>query len=244
MRRRPDRRAARRPPSAARSRRSSAAPSSCRSRTVRTCEKNSPCPIVEVHGVDGHDVAELLAQAHELDGAPSPATMHRLGCRTSRSLCPCAPCTRLPRSVPSRCTASATRCHRPTRARQTGAPLTAAVVRSTMTFDEPPGCIVTPSRQSAGLHRALLVADDEQLGLVPELGDEPEEAVKVDVVERGLDLVHHVERRGAAAEHGEQEGQRGEATAHRPTAARASSRSCPSAWPRPRCRCRAGRRVG
>ena len=63
----------------------------------------------------------------------------------------------------------------------------------------------------AGLHRALLVADDEQLRSLAELGDEAEEAVQVDVVERGLDLVHHVERRRAAAEHGEQERQRGEA---------------------------------
>ena len=37
-----------------------------------------------------------------------------------------------------------------------------------------------------------------------------EEPVQVHVVERGLDLVHHVERRWPAAEHGEQVGQRGE----------------------------------
>jgi hypothetical protein len=61
------------------------------------------------------------------------------------------------------------------------------------------------------LHRALLVADDEQLRLSPELVDQPEEAVQVDVVERGLDLVHHVEGRRPAAEHGEEEGQGGEA---------------------------------
>ena len=62
-----------------------------------------------------------------------------------------------------------------------------------------------------GLHRALLVADDEQLRLLAELGDEAEEAMQVDVVEGRLDLVHHVERRRPAAEHGEQERQRREA---------------------------------
>ena len=50
----------------------------------------------------------------------------------------------------------------------------------------------------------------EQLRLVAELGDQAEEAVEVDVVEGGLDLVHHVERRRPAAEHGEQERQRGQ----------------------------------
>ena len=40
--------------------------------------------------------------------------------------------------------------------------------------------------------------------------DEVEEAVEVHVVEGGLDLVHHVEGRRAAAEHGEEERQRGE----------------------------------
>ena len=62
-----------------------------------------------------------------------------------------------------------------------------------------------------GLHRALLVAHDEQLGLVAELGNEGQEAMQVDVVERRLDLVHHVERRRPAAEHGEEERQRGQA---------------------------------
>ena len=50
----------------------------------------------------------------------------------------------------------------------------------------------------------------EQLRLVAELVHEVEEAVQVHVVERGLDLVHHVEGRRPAAEHGEQERQRGE----------------------------------
>jgi hypothetical protein len=60
----------------------------------------------------------------------------------------------------------------------------------------------------AGLHRALLVRHDDQLGVLAELGDQAEEPVQVDIVERRLDLVHHVERRGPAAEHGEQERQR------------------------------------
>ena len=42
-----------------------------------------------------------------------------------------------------------------------------------------------------------------------ELAHQAEEAVEVDVVERGLDLVHQVEGRGPAAEDGEEEGQRG-----------------------------------
>ena len=50
----------------------------------------------------------------------------------------------------------------------------------------------------------------KQLRLVAELVDEAEEAVQVDVVERGLDFVHHVERRRPAAEDGEQEGERGQ----------------------------------
>ena len=80
---------------------------------------------------------------------------------------------------------------------------------------------VTTLRRAAGLHRdaerqsaASIVRfwwlTTMQLGLLAELGDEAEEAVQVDVVERGLDLVHHVERRRPAAEHGEQERQRGE----------------------------------
>src|SRR5688500_3631039 len=49
-----------------------------------------------------------------------------------------------------------------------------------------------------GLHRALLVADDDELRFLAELVHEVEEAVQVDVVEGGLDLVHHVERRRTA----------------------------------------------
>ena len=54
------------------------------------------------------------------------------------------------------------------------------------------------------------MAHDHQLRIVTELVDQPEEAVEVDVVERRLDLVHHVEGRRTTAEHGEQEGQRGQ----------------------------------
>ena len=60
------------------------------------------------------------------------------------------------------------------------------------------------------------MAHDEQLRLVAEFAHEGQEAAQVHVVERGLDLVHHVEGRGPAAEHREQEGQRG----HRALAAR------------------------
>ena len=48
---------------------------------------------------------------------------------------------------------------------------------------------------------------DQELRLVTELIDEAEEALQVDVVERGLDLVHHVERRRARAKDGEEKGQ-------------------------------------
>jgi hypothetical protein len=61
-------------------------------------------------------------------------------------------------------------------------------------------------------HRALLVAHDDELRLLAELVHELEESVQVDVVERGLDLVHHVERRRATTEHGEQERERGQRT--------------------------------
>ena len=49
-----------------------------------------------------------------------------------------------------------------------------------------------------------------ELRLLAELVHEVEEAVEVHVVEGGLDLVHHVEGRRPAAEHGEEEGQRGQ----------------------------------
>ncbi len=45
------------------------------------------------------------------------------------------------------------------------------------------------------LHRRLLVGDDDQLGDLTQLLEQADEPPQVDVVERGLDLVHHVERR-------------------------------------------------
>src|SRR4051812_18712610 len=60
-----------------------------------------------------------------------------------------------------------------------------------------------------GLHRALLVRDDDELGAVAERPQHLEEAVDVEVVERGLDLVEDVERARAGEEHREQERQRG-----------------------------------
>ena len=57
------------------------------------------------------------------------------------------------------------------------------------------------------LHGALLVAHDDQLGLAPELVDQAQEPLQVHVVEGRLHLVHQVEGRRPAAEHGEQEGQ-------------------------------------
>ena len=55
------------------------------------------------------------------------------------------------------------------------------------------------------------MADHQQLRILAELGDQAEETVQVHVVERRFDLIHHVERRGSTAEHGEQIRERGEA---------------------------------
>ncbi len=54
------------------------------------------------------------------------------------------------------------------------------------------------------------MAHHDQLRSVAELGDQVEEPVEVHVVERGLHLVHHVERRRPGAEHREQVRQRGQ----------------------------------
>ena len=168
----------------------------------------------QVDGVDRHDVAELLAQVHELDGGRHrPGACGALGAGSVSVTAPPSPRMR-PGSTRS-------------------ATIHVPADRPAETDPAPPGpptaarhtCGRDPLGEDLGraawlhrdadeavgrLHRALLVADDEQLGVGPELGDEPEEAVKVDVVERGLHLVHHVEGRRAAPEHGEQEGQRGE----------------------------------
>src|SRR6188472_3203536 len=50
------------------------------------------------------------------------------------------------------------------------------------------------------LHRAALVRDDDELRAVGVSLDETQEAVDVPVVERGLDLVHDVERAWAREE--------------------------------------------
>ena len=54
------------------------------------------------------------------------------------------------------------------------------------------------------------MAHDQQLGLIPELVHEIEEAVKVDVVQRRFHLVEQVKGRGATAEDRKQEGERGQ----------------------------------
>jgi hypothetical protein len=46
------------------------------------------------------------------------------------------------------------------------------------------------------------MAHDQQLRFGAELVQQIEEPVQVDVVESGLNLVHHVKRRRAAAENG------------------------------------------
>src|SRR5215207_1777872 len=67
-----------------------------------------------------------------------------------------------------------------------------------------------------GLHRALLVRDDDELRAVGEAAQQRQEAVDVEVVERRLDLVEDVERARPGEEDREQEGERG----HRLLAAR------------------------
>src|SRR5918999_27357 len=67
-----------------------------------------------------------------------------------------------------------------------------------------------PVEGVGGVHRPLLVRDDDELGPVRVAADQLEEAVDVDVVERGLDLVQDVERARPGQEYGEHERQRHE----------------------------------
>ena len=67
-----------------------------------------------------------------------------------------------------------------------------------------------PVERVGGVHRPLLVGDDDELGPVRVAADELEEAVDVDVVEGGLDLVQDVERARPREEDGEHERQRHE----------------------------------
>ena len=83
--------------------------------------------------------------------------------------------------------------------------------RSVTTLLDPPGCMLTPSRQSPASIVRFWWRHHDQLGVLAELLDQAEEAVQVDVVEGRLDLVHHVERRRTRAEHGEQVRQRRQA---------------------------------
>src|SRR3954452_10629526 len=59
------------------------------------------------------------------------------------------------------------------------------------------------------VHRALLVRDDDELRAVGVAAQQREEAVDVEVVERGLDLVEDVERARLGQEDREEEGDRG-----------------------------------
>ena len=54
-----------------------------------------------------------------------------------------------------------------------------------------------------GFHRAAAVGDDDELGLVAEGMEVAGEALDVAVVQRGVDLVEHAERRGPDLEDGE-----------------------------------------
>src|SRR5918996_3189332 len=54
-----------------------------------------------------------------------------------------------------------------------------------------------PVQHVGDLHRALLMGDHDQLAGRAELRNDIEHALRVDVVERGFDLVEHIERRRA-----------------------------------------------
>src|SRR6478736_6176420 len=61
-------------------------------------------------------------------------------------------------------------------------------------------------------HRALLVSDDDELGVIAQLAEDLDEAAEVDVIERGLDLIHDVERAGAGLEDRDEHRDGGEGT--------------------------------
>ena len=65
-----------------------------------------------------------------------------------------------------------------------------------------------PVEDVGGVHRALLVGHDDELGAVAEAANELQEAVDVGVIERRLDLVEDVEGAGSGQEDGENEGER------------------------------------
>ena len=81
--------------------------------------------------------------------------------------------------------------------------------RREITFETPLPAMDTPYKRVGGLHRALLVGDDDELRAVGEPAQDLQEAVDVEVVERGLDLVEDVERARPGEEDGEQERERG-----------------------------------
>src|SRR5437867_11530271 len=58
------------------------------------------------------------------------------------------------------------------------------------------------------LHRSLLMRDDQDLAVLREATDESQEALEIHIVERGLHLVHQVERRRPRREDREEEGER------------------------------------
>ena len=172
--------------------------------------KNSPSTIVEVDVVDRDDVAERFV-------TPTSRTASFGWPRLE----PGARSLRTPRYQPtSRAPARSVttmvrrRCGTHVAARrECGRPAAQAVAAHPLGDD---------LRRAAGLHR-----DAEQRSRPASIvrfwwlttrscassrnsSMQAEEPVEVDVVERRLDLVHHVEGRRPAAEHGEQEGQRGE----------------------------------
>ena len=78
-----------------------------------------------------------------------------------------------------------------------------------MTFETPLPAIDTPYRLSAASIVRFWWVDDDELRAVRERAQDLQEAVDVEVVERGLDLVEDVERARPGEEDGEQERERG-----------------------------------
>ena len=96
----------------------------------------------------------------------------------------------------------------PTRRRPAAAPLAGQAAR-----DDLGDAVVAhrdPVQRVGRLHRALLVGDHDELRALGVAAQQAQEAVDVEVVQRRLHLVQHVERARAGQEDREQEGQRGQ----------------------------------
>ena len=83
-------------------------------------------------------------------------------------------------------------------------------MRRETTCETPVGAHRDAVERVGGLHRPLLVGDDDELRAVGEAAQELDEAADVRVVQRRLDLVEQVERRRPREEDREQERDRGQ----------------------------------